>query len=408
MSLNTYQVLALGNPIIIIIFSMIFVGVWAVSGRSRHYLLLFAATFCLFAVGVTCRILHLPPGTDANAMTTAALYVTSAILMTRGIATRYRIRLNTTLLVTLAITLLAIIGYFVEVRHDLIHRMHVLNLGVAALLFAPIRPWWRLPDQRPVDRMLFWVYAAFTFSFIPRMLLFATSTNQTSLRAFTQSPFWIALELAALISIMVLGLAVLAAAVVDLVEDLQKERNLDGLTQLHNRRSFEERCLILVTERRYRPISVMMCDIDYFKSINDRYGHNAGDLVLQEFGRILLDSVRFDDLAARIGGEEFAVLLPDTTLEGATQFADRVRTRLSQTPFIVKPLTDTAHVTQLVTASFGVVQREKNEPLKDLLRRADAMLYAAKSNGRDNVTIAGELRVPQSHHHCLTGHARPA
>ncbi|HEU0230653.1 MAG TPA: GGDEF domain-containing protein [Burkholderiaceae bacterium] len=400
MSLNTNQVLALGNPAIIVIFSMIFVGVWAVSGRSRHYLLLFAATFCLFAAGVTCRIIRLPASTEANAMTTAALYLASAILMVKGAATRYRIRLNTTLLVMLAITLLVIIGYFVEVRHDLILRMYILNLGVAALLFVPIKPWWGLSGQRPVDWMLFWVYTAFTFSFIPRMLLYTTSISQTSQRTFTQSPIWVALELVALISIMVLGLAVLAAAVVDLVDDLQKERNLDGLTQLHNRRSFEEHCLILVTERRHRPISMMMCDIDYFKSINDRYGHNAGDIVLQEFGRILLECVRFDDFAARVGGEEFAVLLPDTTLEGATQFADRVRTRLSQTPFTVKPLTDTAHVTQLVTASFGVVQREKNEPLTDLLLRADATLYAAKSNGRNNVTIAGELRVRQSHHHC--------
>ena len=399
LSLNTNQVLALGNPTIIFMFSMIFVGVWAVSGRSWHYLLLFAAAFCLFAISVTCRVVGLPSGAETNAVATATLYLACATLMAKGAAARYRIRLNILLLAGLAAALLAAIGYFVYVQRDLTYRMHILNLGAAALLFAPIRPWWRLARQRPVDRLLFWVYTIFTFSFVPRVLLFTTSATQANIMVFARSPFWVAIQLTALISMMVLALAILTAAVVDLVEGLQKERNLDVLTQLHNRRSFEERSLVLVQERRYRPISVMTCDIDYFKSINDRYGHNAGDMVLQAFGRILTECARLGDIAARVGGEEFAVLLPDTTLEGATQFADRVRARLSQTPFTVKPLTDTAHVTQIVTASFGVAQRRKNESLNDLLRRADAMLYAAKSNGRNNVTIAGQLRTPQSHHY---------
>lgn len=400
MSLNTDQVLALGSPTIIFLFSMIFVGVWAMSGRSRHYLLLFATTFCLFGIAVTLRILRLPSAPGSSAMITTILGLTSAILMAKGAAARYRITLNTTLLASLAAILLAAASYLEYVQHDLAQRIHLLNLGTVVLLSSVIPHWWRIPAQRSVDRLLFWVYAMFTIGFIPRALLFTTSNVPAYVWEFAHSPFWISVQLMLFLSMIVLALAILSAAIVDLIEDLQKERNLDSLTQLHNRRSFEERSLTAVKERRYRAISLMMCDIDFFKSINDTYGHSAGDQVLQAVGRILLECCRTEDVAARVGGEEFAVLLPDTTLEGATQFADRVRNNLAQTLFTVKSLSDASNVTQSVTASFGVAQRRRNESMKDLLSRADAMLYAAKSNGRNNVTIAGQVQMPQSHHHC--------
>lgn len=159
---------------------------------------------------------------------------------------------------------------------------------------------------------------------------------------------------------------------------------MDSLTGLYMRRYFEIRLEeeLRRVHRHRMPLSLIMLDIDFFKRVNDTYGHLQGDNVLCEVARIILDSVRVDiDLPCRYGGEEFIILLPSTPLDGACVLAERIRKRCEEHAFMMQdqPIQ--------VTLSIGVAEM-KNEDDFDrhsFIGRADAMLYAAKQGGRNQV-----------------------
>ena len=154
--------------------------------------------------------------------------------------------------------------------------------------------------------------------------------------------------------------------------------NQDSLTKLANRRSLQEAIdkSISFSKRTEQPLSVVLCDLDRFKGVNDNFGHSAGDEVLSAFGGLLGASCRKEDTPARYGGEEFVLLLPNTALKAAVEFAERVRAR-----------TETLRVPSgaTITVSFGVTQFKPEDSPDSLLTRADAALYLAKEGGRNRV-----------------------
>jgi two-component system cell cycle response regulator len=177
------------------------------------------------------------------------------------------------------------------------------------------------------------------------------------------------------------------------VTDNQLLSTIDEMTRVGNRRYFDHQWTREVTRavRSQRPLSLVICDIDHFKSINDQFGHAVGDAVLTEFGERLTQGLRLgEDWVARIGGEEFAVVLPETGRFQALAIAERLRERVSQTHFL-----GGTHAVA-VTASFGFCSLQRTAPnipgLKDsLLLAADAAMYDSKRSGRNRVT---EGRLP--------------
>jgi len=151
----------------------------------------------------------------------------------------------------------------------------------------------------------------------------------------------------------------------------------DPLTGLYNRRSFESfhRQEVAKCKRYGAPLSLILMDLDHFKNVNDEYGHQAGDQVLSSVAEILREAIREADLAARWGGEEMAVLLPETDGEGADVVAEKLRRRIADHPF---------PAVGQVTASFGVATMT-GEPV-DLVAAADKALYRSKANGRNRVS----------------------
>ena len=155
----------------------------------------------------------------------------------------------------------------------------------------------------------------------------------------------------------------------------------DELTGLNNRRFFNENLTKAVSTawRHKQPLSLISIDIDHFKMVNDAYGHTVGDLVLKEFSQLLKMLVRVEDIACRWGGEEFIVLLPNTTGEAALILANRMRCSFEQHPRTTTPT---------VTASFGVARLQEGEDEDALMRRVDDALYQAKHEGRNRVVAA--------------------
>ena len=158
----------------------------------------------------------------------------------------------------------------------------------------------------------------------------------------------------------------------------------DGLTGLHNRR-YMERHLVTLAEQasmRGKPLALMMLDIDYFKSINDGYGHDAGDDVLREFAVRVRKSIRGIDLACRYGGEEFVIVMPETDLHVAGIVAERLRRSIAGEPFAVHNGAKRIEVT--ISIGLSMLER-KGEPVANVLKRADLALYRAKHDGRNRV-----------------------
>ena len=158
----------------------------------------------------------------------------------------------------------------------------------------------------------------------------------------------------------------------------------DALTGLHNRRYMETHLSTLVEQAasRGKPISLLILDIDYFKSVNDTYGHDAGDDVLREFAVRLRKSIRNIDLACRYGGEEFVVVMPETDMGVATTVAERLRRRIATEPFPIQQEMQLLDVTISIGIA-GLHGAEDNAAA--MLKRADQALYRAKRDGRNRV-----------------------
>jgi diguanylate cyclase (GGDEF)-like protein/PAS domain S-box-containing protein len=182
----------------------------------------------------------------------------------------------------------------------------------------------------------------------------------------------------------------------DLIDKLSQQANHDDLTGLANRRFLVQQASLELTRAiRYQyPLSLFMLDIDHFKRVNDHYGHLSGDLVLKQLSQEMKRFLREHDLIGRIGGEEFAVLLPETNLEAATVIAERLRQAVEKLTF--KILHDKIIA---LSISIGVAcSTEVEQDLEKLWHEADVRLYQAKSAGRNQVVTAKALSYPLFDH----------
>ncbi len=163
-------------------------------------------------------------------------------------------------------------------------------------------------------------------------------------------------------------------------QELEYIATTDKLTGVYNRRKLEE--LFVYEEKRFKryssPISILFLDIDYFKSVNDTYGHDVGDDVLVELVKVLKDNIRQIDILARWGGEEFLILSPETNIDNAKIIAKKLRLAVENNSF---------NIVGKITISIGVSSFKINEKFSDLIKRADIALYEAKVNGRNQVVL---------------------
>jgi len=258
---------------------------------------------------------------------------------------------------------------------NLLVRAVVLNLGLAAVCLLMLVDIARLPERTPIEKLLFSLIAVACVGFPLRPLAFwipGIPSDQF------EGVYWIVVSISDALICSVLAVAIFAVIAVDVMDRIRLEAQIDVLSGLFNRRGFESRATdALARQDADAPIAMIVSDLDHFKEINDRFGHMKGDRVIQAFSGILKDKAPPDAIVARLGGEEFAVVLPQGQVAAAHLLAESVRSAF-------KELAPNIGLDEVrLTASFGIVVARNAEDLPSLMDRADHALYQAKRDGRD-------------------------
>lgn len=367
--------LSLIGPGVVAVFGTGFGATWLFT-RSREYLLFLAAACALVAIGATVQIIYWPSDTGLNAMISGALYTCGVLAVAEGIIRRSGKSFGWRGHLAALAAIMGLLWYFFYVDRSLIARVYVQNLGYALILLVAALRISSLRRGSIVDKVLFWTLFAFALHFFPRTFFTIGFSAPVGEAAFANSLFWQTLQLSLAVLGAALGMAIFAATGSDLMEDLRRDRDTDHLTGVLNRRGFEALAKALCRAGKGKAPALVICDVDHFKSVNDTYGHVIGDQVLQKVARILQQSARKQDIVGRVGGEEFAIFLPETTGVEAFECAERLRNSLLRSDF------SKLLGSRLISASFGVGSGA-NSDFERLYQEADEQLYQAKSAGRN-------------------------
>lgn len=175
------------------------------------------------------------------------------------------------------------------------------------------------------------------------------------------------------------------------IEGIKQTAKTDMLTGLLNRRGFDQAMTYILEDikKSKAPMSLLMLDIDYFKKINDTHGHLIGDNVLKLLGKLLNDHIKGKDIAARFGGEEFILVLPETAMDKAYTLAEKIRTSLQKMRWKLK---NTGESLGQVTISIGIAMHKENESVEAVIKRADDALYHAKDTGRNQTITESDMQ----------------
>lgn len=392
---NVYAELmrALIRPGIFLLFGLVFLWAWSIE-RKRSWIPYIAIACLALAAAWTAHLLAWPGGIAQNAVFSGFLYTLAVVAACEGLLLRAGKRFGLPFDCAILVSVTGLLWVFTYPVPSLWARVYIQNFGYGAMLLFTSGRLAELRCGRVADRLLFWVMLGFSVQFFVRTSLTLGLSTPAGGAPFIASPFWNSLQLSLTVFGSALAFAVLIAAVTDMMEDLRRERDSDPLTMVLNRRGLDDQARRLFRKPEALPISVILCDIDHFKSINDTFGHDVGDKVLRAFGALLKDSVRPQDVVARTGGEEFTILIVGMGETRAIQVAERIRSRFKSTAFRFEPLD------RFVTASFGVAEHQPGESLFITTKRADSRLYDAKRAGRDRV-VGGDGGYPAASRHLV-------
>lgn len=380
------------------LFALTFCGIWgacrvAVPDHKCDFLLIYGAAFLVFSMALFSQVASLPPGVASNAMVSGSLYVGACLLLARGVLERSGRTLPAAFYPMAFFAILLPTAYFLYVDSNVIVRIYLLNFGMGAIfLYLAARANF-LRRGTVTDRILFWLIVALALHFFLRTLLTVGSVTAIEhlpraelIKDFGTTSFWNWSKISVALLGAAVGLGLLTVSGADMIMALRSERDTDPLTGTLNRRGLDNHILRFLARSSQAPVSIVVCDIDYFKSINDTYGHAVGDVVLADFADILKKTVRSTDLVARVGGEEFVLVLAGMTVQNAYGIAERIRKAVQNRHF------DQVDSGQIVTCTFGVTRYRKNEDLWTAVKRADEILYAAKKAGRNRTYAEGMQR----------------
>jgi diguanylate cyclase (GGDEF)-like protein len=355
----------------------------AVSTRSRNRVAArwFAGSFAVASLSALFEflIVYVPP-VRLWAILAFSSMLAGMFMLRIGIGHLYSLKTNRTALAGIYLCFVALGSLIYDLPRGTLQHALLYQTPFAAALVMSAWAIRRVPVKSFVDRALVGLLVATSVHFILKGFAAVFAGSGTTAKDYLGSPFALVSQSMGAVLIVAVGLMLLCVLVLEIVADEKVNAEVDPLSGLFNRRGFDNRIDALMAQS--EPHSIVICDLDRFKLVNDTYGHQGGDAAIRAFGEMLKAAAPEGALAARIGGEEFALFLPRTGREAALLFAGALRAARSVS--LVPGLPPGVRV----TASFGVAEIGRDEPLRFAMRRADDALYAAKNAGRDCVREA--------------------
>ncbi len=356
-------------------------GCWLMM-RKQRFLLWLAAGYIVSSLTLSTQGLMNNQQLAQWSIITGASYLGSFWSMAHGVALRSGGRINMKLALAITLATMAALTYYSRIEDNLWARAGLISLGLGLLLLLPFPALFRKPTGGDtLEKVLRISYMVLVFYTLGRSVFVLTLIPAGDIGHLTRSIYWAAMLSIAMLSSIWFLLVLLTLTLRDLLRVLNDERNHDSLTHLLNRRAFFEAAEASLKDPGQQPWTVLACDIDHFKKVNDTWGHQIGDKVLHEFSQVLLEQVRRQDMVARFGGEEFVMLLTRASPDNAQAVAERIRRRLAQ-------ISDDGQGIR-ITASFGLTPVSSADDLAYALERADTLLYEAKRAGRDRILADG-------------------
>ena len=302
----------------------------------------------------------------------SVLCTAHAVYLRLAIPTRWPVVITTILISEAILVYFSFYQPHLEARLSIVAICSVLVCGNNANALVQSR------SSHFLDTLLKMSLYGMIFAIVLRALYMVLVYNQISW--IEQRDFiWALTQFVMLFFTIVMITIFISCSIQDTLLRLSHERNLDPLTGLINRRALDEHIERLKLDDHPKNHAIILCDIDHFKTINDQYGHAVGDLALKHIAHIMNKAIRKSDEIARIGGEEFLILLHDTDAEFALTVAERIRNIVENTPFRVE------NQKINMTLSFGVSVFQDYDQLHQAKHTADLLLYQAKKFGRNSV-----------------------
>ena len=332
-----------------------------------------AIAFLILDVGPALPLeLHRIPA-NFGFLATGCLFA-AAIIKRYGLPVPWR-----AMAVTTAVSM-AFFLWFLLGQPSIAARILSVSIGAGIIAAMVVRALWPIEKPYLIDRVLFWVAALSALNLILRpIVLLSLGGGFDNYVGFQQSVYWTTVQFSqAMVSILA-AISLMVAVAIDQISELRRQVDVDNLAGLLNRRGFEakagpalRRCI-----DDDRAVALMIADLDHFKQINDTYGHAVGDAIIAAFGAHVRQIGPPAMIAGRIGGEEFALLVPGAGIEAARQLAEAVRTGLHVACL------DRIPAALVPTASLGLAIGAPGSTLSTLMADADHALYDAKRTGRN-------------------------
>lgn len=371
--------IALLNPSIALVLASAFFVLWLYR-RQHRYILALALGYMTSSGGFLLQHFEFPFGFDASKLASNVLFFAATVLIVSAIISRYHRPLPLLAFAALTVVGLGSWSWFMFVDPELTARLYSTNFalgGMSLLVAADLRA---VPDKTPVDRALLALSVLSCLNFVVRPVVIIKAYGAyENYEGFYASLYWTTAILSHAVLSLLIAFALITAIALDLIAKLRSQSETDPLSGLLNRRGFESAVeAALLPASRGVPVSVVVADLDHFKAVNDTFGHACGDSVISTFAGFLRQVVVPGHVAGRVGGEEFAIIMPGADLATARLFGEAVRLGFSM--LAVPGLSE-----RRCTASFGIAELRPGETANGLLRRADEALYQAKRAGRDCV-----------------------
>ena len=379
-SVNGQFFISLLNPGIGLLFAIAFFLLWL--NRRERYVAYAAGAYTASALAFLIQDVGPVLPMELQRLPANLGFLATGVLFAAAIIKRYDLPIPwRAMSVTVAVSITVFLWFLIG-QPDIAARILSVSVGAGIIAAMIVRSLWPIDKPYLIDRVLFWVAALSALNLIIRpIVLLSLVGGFDNYVGFQQSVYWTTVQFSQAMVSIVAAISLMVAVAIDQINELRRQVDDDNLSGLLNRRGFEtqantalRRCI-----DEDCPVALMIADLDHFKSINDNHGHAVGDAIIAAFGAHVRLIGPPGMIAGRIGGEEFALLVPGAGIEAARRLAEAVRKGLAAA------CADRIPARLCPTTSIGIAIGAPGTSLSALMADADQALYEAKRTGRNRV-----------------------